>query len=85
MSRNYFPTGTLNHYSIEKGEIQEGDKFGVKIVACIWQGWNGWCVFSGPPDWSDERVAAEGDEVDKKIAMRLFPTLAALKRVYSNC
>lgn len=85
MSRDFFSTGTLNHYMIEPAEIQEGDKFGLKIVACIWQGWNGWCAFYGPPDWSDQRVAAEGDELPKKIAVALFPTLATLKRVYSNC
>jgi hypothetical protein len=85
MSRDTFPTGTLNHYTIEGREIQAGDQFGLKLVACIWQGWNGWCVFMGPPDWTDQKVAAQGDEVPEKVAKMLFPTLAALKRIYSNC
>lgn len=85
MTRDVNSQGTLNKYTIEPGEIKEGDRFGVKIVACIWEGWNGWCVFTGPSDWTDEKVAQQGYEVDIKVAKALFPTLASLKRVYSNC
>jgi hypothetical protein len=85
MSRNSNSEGTLNAYTIQPDEIQEGDRFGYKIVAGIWEGWNGWCAFRGPTAWTDQQVLDEGDEISFVAAKLLFPTLANLGRVYSNC
>jgi hypothetical protein len=75
--------GTLNAYVIEPSEIQEGDRFGYKVIAFPFVGWNGWGAYRGPTTWSDERVAESGDAVSQHIAELLFPALRDTGRVYS--
>jgi hypothetical protein len=81
-----FEAGTLNPYVIEGEEIQEEDRFGYKIIAKVME--YGWCAYKGPTGWDDEKVAAYGDEVDKKVAVILFPTVDAVmksvKKPYRN-
>jgi len=79
-----FETGTLNAYLIQGNEVQGGDRYGYKIVAVIHEGWSGWAAYKGPTSWSDAEVAASGDPVSQAAAEALFPTLAAIGRVYST-
>ena len=78
-----FEEGTLNPYEVQGDEVQEGDRYGYKLIAVIHVGWSGWAVYRGPTAWSDEHVAENGDCVSEEAAKALFPTLAALHRVYS--
>lgn len=85
MTRKFNSQGTLSAYHVHPDEVKKGDRYGYKIVACVWESWNGWCAFSGPTDWTDERVAKYGDEIPEEAANLLFPTLANLQFMYSNC
>jgi hypothetical protein len=87
MTRKTFgDTKTLNPYIIGASEIKVNDRFGYKLIAKVWE--YSWCVYRGPTDWGDEKVALDGDAVDKKVAVALFPTLAArmkdINKSYGN-
>ena len=81
-----FQTGTLNAYVIQGDEIHVDDRFGYKIIAVVWE--YTWCAYKGPTGWGDDKVALNGDQVDQKIAIALFPVLAAtmktIKKSYGN-
>lgn len=81
-----FQSDTLNPHVIQGNEIQVNDRFGYKIIAVIWE--YSWCAYRGPTGWGDERVAENGDEIDKKVAAALFPTISAMmklsKKPYGN-
>lgn len=74
--------GTMNAYVIGPDQVQTGDRYGYKIVAVIYN-FPFWCCYMGLTDWSDDRVAKEGDTVKKEIAEKLFPSLA-LERIYND-
>lgn len=66
----------LSARNIMPHEVRPGDNFGLKIIARVWESWNGWCAYQGPTTWTDEQVAFFGDEVDYEVAKLLFPTMA---------
>jgi hypothetical protein len=39
-----------------------------------------WAVYYGPPSWTPERVAAEGDKLSREAAMVLFPNVVGYYR-----
>jgi hypothetical protein len=67
--------GTLNPYEISGGEIQPDDRFGYKVIAVVYSDQE-WMAYSGYTDWSDEKIAANGDEVFWDVAKYLFSTIA---------
>jgi hypothetical protein len=83
MREKYDVNSVMNPYIVEPSEVTAGDKFGYKIVACIWS-LDEWCAFRAPTNWSDDRVAKEGDEILEDVANSIFPTLASLGMVYGN-
>jgi len=68
---------TLNPVTVRPGELKPGDMLGFKVIAVI--GWSGkdWCAYRGLTNWSDERVAQEGDKISREAAESLFyaPTI----------
>ena len=76
--------GTLNAYTIAPDEIKGGDRYGYKIVAVVSEYHHGWCAYEGPTDWTDKKVADNGDEVPEGAAKALFPTLAATCGIYGD-
>lgn len=68
-----FQDGTLNSYNIQQNEVRLGDRFGYKIIVIIRE--DGVYAYRGPTNWSDQKVAEEGDEVSWEYVMNLFPTI----------
>jgi hypothetical protein len=66
----------LNAYLATPTDVKPGDHYGYKIIACVWEGWNGWCAYRAPTNWTDAQAAAFGDEIPRSIAEALFPALA---------
>jgi len=64
---------------MEGGHIlNPDDMVAVKCVTVI--GWNGdFAVYSGPSDWSDERVAAEGDKMLEDAGRAVAPYCGHLR------
>jgi hypothetical protein len=75
MARIVNAEGTLNAYNICGDEIHADDRYGYKVIAVIYFN-KMWRAYRGLTDWSDERVAAEGDEISVTVAEQLFPTIA---------
>jgi hypothetical protein len=75
MTRETNENGTLNPYVVHGGEIRTGDFFGYKVIAVVHDQYF-WAAYRGLTDWSDERVAAEGDKISYEVACSLFPTIA---------
>jgi len=75
MSRNPNENGTLNPYVVQGNEIKSRDLFGYKVIAVIHSD-HFWTAYRGLTDWSDDRVAAEGDTVPFEAARLLFSTIA---------
>jgi len=69
--------GTLNAYNISGNEVQPNDHYGYKIIAVI-HSEHFWKAYMGLTDWSDEKVASEGDEISHEVARRLFSTIDAV-------
>ena len=61
-------------------DIKPGDNLGFKVIAVIGYGGD-WAAYYGLTNWSDEKVASEGDKLNKEAAEKLFsaPVLAGLK------
>jgi hypothetical protein len=66
--------GTLNAYEICGYEMLPNDRYGYKIIAVVYDDQH-WCAFRGLTDWSDEKVASQGDYIPSEVAQDLFPTL----------
>ena len=75
MSRFVNDNGTLNAYEIRGDELFPNDRFGYKIIAVVYDAKH-WCAYQGLTDWSDEKIASNGDEIPFDVARRLFTTLA---------
>lgn len=43
---------------------------------------NDWAAYEGSLDWSAERVASNGDKIDREVAETLFPVCAGLEWRY---
>lgn len=71
--RSLNSNGTLNAFMIQGNEIVTEDRYGYKVVAVV--SFKFWAAYKGFTDWSDEKVASEGDKLDRKTAALLFPTL----------
>jgi len=76
MTRETNSNGTLNAYVVRGIEVEPNDHYGYKIVAVISGEGHFWSAYMGLTDWSDSRVAAEGDKILPAVAEKLFPTLA---------
>jgi hypothetical protein len=77
MSRQMNSNGTLNSYVASGNDVQNGDRYGYKIIAVV-HGKLFYSAYRGLTDWPDEKVAQEGDSVPHDIAKILFPVLEAL-------
>lgn len=75
--------GTLNAYNVRGNEIKVNDRYGYKIIAVIHDEYF-WAAYMGLTDWSDDRVAREGDKVSYEIAALLFPTINAIIPNYNS-
>lgn len=75
--------GTLNAYNICGDEIKVNDYYGYKIVAVIHSEYF-WAAYMGLTDWSDDRVAREGDKISYNAAKSLFPTIDATIPNYNS-
>lgn len=83
MTRFINDEGTLNAYNISGFEIQPNDRFGYKIIACVWDE-NSWCAFMGLTDWTDADVASRGEQIPFEVAKYLFSTIANTIPNYEN-
>ena len=70
-----------NKHTTKPIEVQDGDMFAVKVVAVVGPN-DDWAAYEGPTDWSDERVATEGDKLLLAQAEMLFYVLMATGRGY---
>ena len=70
-----------NPFYTQASDIEEGDAFGVKIVAIVGYA-NDWAAYIGPIDWSDEMVADQGDKLSPEHARPLFHALRESGRSY---
>jgi len=61
--------------SVAPGDVHDNDAFAIKVVGVAHPG-NFYNAYSGPSDWSDEQVAAQGDEIPQVAAKALFWVLA---------
>jgi hypothetical protein len=52
-------------------KMEQGDGMAMKIVAVVHDGTR-WSAYRGPSNWSDERVAQQGDKIPKEAAELLF-------------
>lgn len=54
------------------GDLRLGDAVAVKYVTVI-GAWSDFAVYIGVGDWSDERVAANGDKVSEEVGRAVAP------------
>ena len=62
----------LNPYAARPIDLKAGDRLCYVIVAVIGHGGD-WPAYRGLADWPPERVALEGDKLDRKEAEAVFP------------
>ena len=62
-------------------DLKPGVHLGIKVIATIGQALD-WAAYAGPTDWSDQRVADEGDKISKDAAERLFDVCVAAGLTY---
>ncbi len=68
----------VNKIAVRPNELEPNTAAAIKVVAKV--GWgNDWAAYLGPSDWSDEKVADEGDKILEKAARILFPSFAHLR------
>ena len=72
----------VNKYTVRPMNIQRGTAAAIKIVAVA--GDDDWAAYYGLSDWSDERVAEEGDKIDRAAAALLFPAFVSSGRYYRD-
>jgi len=75
--------GTLNAYVVSGHEVRPSDHYGYKIIAVV-QSQHFWAAYMGLTDWSDLKVAQEGDKVSYEIASKLFSTIDAMIPNYNS-
>ena len=62
-------------------DVLWGDAFAIKVVAVAGYA-NDWAAYIGPSDWTDERVAEQGDKLSPEQAGPLFYVLRESGRTY---
>ena len=72
-----------NLMRVSPSDVQDNDAFALKVVAVALPG-GFWRAYRGPSDWSDERVAAQGDLLLEEQAGPLFYVLRASGRRYEE-
>ncbi len=70
-----------NKADVSPADTQPNDAFAIKIVATVGFA-NDWAAYEGPSNWSDQRVASEGNKIDVGLARRLFFVLGQSGRSY---
>ena len=70
-----------NKITTSPSDVQPGDCFAVKVVAVTGH-MNDWAAYIGPSDWTDERVAEQGDKLSPEQAGPLFYVLRESGRTY---
>ena len=72
-----------NAVSVAPSDVHDFDAFAIKVVAvALPDGF--WRAYRGPSDWSDERVAAQGDLLLEAQGSPLFYVLRASGRRYEE-
>ena len=71
---------TLNPVTTRPMDLKPDDRLGYKVIAVIRYD-NSWTAYIGLTDWSDDRVASEGDALNQKAAEAMFyaPVAAGLR------
>jgi hypothetical protein len=59
-----------------RADLQPGAQFGYVVTAEVGYE-NDWAAYRGPVDWTPEKVAYEGDKLNKAAAEALFPVMKA--------
>lgn len=64
----------------DRAVIVYTDRYGQsnKIVAVAGYA-NDWAAYKAPADWTDDRVASDGDKISATMARDLFPCFKSLK------
>ena len=70
-----------NLVTTSPSDVETRDAFAVKIVAVAGYD-DDWAAYRGPSDWSDQRVAEQGDKLSRKAAEALFYVMARSGRRY---
>lgn len=71
----------VNKATVNSDQIDDRTAAAIKIVA--WAGGGGdWAAYLGPSDWSDQKVAEEGDKITRAAAESLFPAFKWSGRYY---
>jgi hypothetical protein len=65
-----------DYYNMRADAFVPNDTVTVKIVAVIGHG-EQWAAYLGLSDWTDDKVARDGDKLLAIAAEALFPTIAA--------
>ena len=69
--------------SLTPSDVNDDDALAINIVA-VARIANDWSAYQGPSDWSDSRVARQGDKVDELAATRLFYVMGQSGRTYRH-
>ena len=70
-----------NLVTTSPSDVEDRDAFAVKVVAVAGFA-DDWAAYRGPSDWSDQRVAEQGDKLPCRAAEALFQVMAASGRQY---
>ena len=73
-----------NKYTTNPSDVKPLDAFAIKVMAWVHVTGQSWAAYYGPSDWSDERIAEQGDELPEKIARGIFHVLNPLDMLYGD-
>lgn len=65
-------------------DVEKGDAFALKVVAVVDSYAHFWSAYRGPSDWTDDRVADQGDKLRREAAEQIFPLLARCDHLAYN-
>jgi len=71
----------IDPYNSPIAAMRNGEAVSIKIVAVAGQA-NDWAAYYGPSDWTDERIAKEGDKMMATHANPIFPHMHMSGRLY---
>lgn len=75
--------GFKNSYTTRPIDVKPNDKFCYVIVAIVDDSDKFWAAYRGLASWTPDEVAEQGDKLDYKTAVLLFPSLDAMGRKYN--
>ncbi len=75
------PVTFKNKWTTKPIDVEYDDCFAIKVVAVAGYA-NDWAAYEGPTDWSDEKVARNGDKLTAAEAEPLFHVMTASRRHY---